>query len=104
MTSCLGKTWDPRAPVTTWISSRSRRHLRITSTYNSSLNNVEDWFALITTHAIRRGLLDSVANLKRRIDERMKHYNQRSKPTFSTGTAKLPLAKAEHLCDVIVGI
>ena len=36
---------------------------------------LERWFALIKTQAIRRGSFDSVAALKRKIDEFVKRYN-----------------------------
>ena len=77
--------------------------LHFTPTYSSWLNQVERWFALITTQAIRRGSFDSVADLKRKIDEFVKHYNQHPKPFMWTATAESILAKIERLCKVING-
>jgi transposase len=64
------------ARVKAWLTRRPRFHLHFTPTYSSWLNQVERWFALITTQAIGRGSFDSVADLKRKIDEFVKHYNQ----------------------------
>jgi hypothetical protein len=61
------------------------------------LNPVERWFALITTQAIRRGSFDSVADLKRKIDEFVKHYHQHPKPFMWTATAESILAKIAQL-------
>jgi hypothetical protein len=70
-------------------------------TYSSWLNQVERWFALITTQAIRRCSFGSVADLKRKIDEFVKHYNQHPKPFMWTATAESILAKFERICKVI---
>lgn len=91
------------ARVKTWLARRPRFHLHFTPTYSSWLNQVERWFALITTQAIRRGSFDSVADLKRKIDEFVKHYNQHPKPFMWTATAESILAKIERLCKVING-
>ena len=60
------------ARVKAWLARRPRFHLHFTPTYSSWLNQVERWFALITTQAIRRGSFESVADLKRKIDEFVK--------------------------------
>lgn len=86
------------ARVKAWLARRARFHLHFTPTYSSWLNQVERWFALITTQAIRRGSFDSVADLKRKIDEFVKHYNQHPKPFMWTATAESILAKIERLC------
>lgn len=91
------------ARVKAWLARRPRFHLHFTPTYSSWLNQVERWFALITTQAIRRGSFDSVADLKRKIDEFVKQYNQHPKPFMWTATAESILAKIERLCKVING-
>jgi transposase len=91
------------ARVKAWLARRPRFHLHFTPTYSSWLNQVERWFALITTQAIRRGSFDSVADLKRKIDEFVKHYNQHPKPFMWTATPESILAKIERLCKVING-
>lgn len=91
------------AKVKAWLARRPRFHLHFTPTYSSWLNQVERWFALITNQAIRRGSFDSVADLRRKIDEFVKHYNQHPKPFMWTATAESILAKIERLCKVING-
>jgi hypothetical protein len=66
------------------VARRPCSHLHFTPTCGSWLNQVERWFALITTQAIRRSSFDSVADLKRKIDEFVKHYNQHPKPFMWT--------------------
>jgi len=60
-----------------------------------------DDVALITTPAIRRGSFDSVADLRRKIDEFVKHYNQHPRPFMWIATAESILAKSERLRKVI---
>jgi transposase len=91
------------ARVKTWLARRPRFHLHFTPTYSSWLNQVERWFALITTQAIRRGSFDSVADLKRKIEEFVKHYNQHLNPFMWNAMAASTLAKIERLCKVING-
>lgn len=91
------------ARVRTWLARRPRFHLHHTPTYSSWLNQVERWFALITQRAIRRGSFDSVADLKRKINEFVEHYNQHPRPFMWTATADSILAKIERLCKVING-
>ncbi|OMO17146.1 DDE endonuclease, partial [Xanthomonas oryzae pv. oryzae] len=53
--------------------------------------------------AIRRGSFDSVADLKRKINAFVEHYNQNPRPFKWTATADSILAKIERLCKVING-
>jgi putative transposase len=91
------------AKVRAWFAKRPRFHVHFTPTYSSWLNQVERWFALITHQAIRRGSFDSVADLKRKIDAFVKHYNQHPRPFTWTATADSIIAKLERLCKVING-
>ena len=91
------------AKVRAWVARRPRFHLHHTPTYSSWLNQVERWFALITQQAIRRGSFESVADLKRKINEFVEHYNQHPRPFMWTATAESILAKIERLCKVING-
>ena len=91
------------AKVRAWLARRPRFHLHHTPTYSSWLNQVERWFALITQQAIRRGSFESVADLKRKINEFVEHYNQHPRPFMWTATAESILAKIERLCKVING-
>ena len=85
------------ARVRTSVARRPRFHLHFTPTCSSWLNQVERWFALITTQAIRRSSSDSVVHLKCRIDEFVRHYNQHPKPFKWTATAESILARIERL-------
>jgi len=89
--------------VRAWLAARPRFHLHFTPTYSSWLNQVERWFALITNQAIRRGSFDSVAALKRKIDEFVSNYNQHPRPFMWTATADSILAKIERLCKHLIG-
>ena len=91
------------ARVKAWLARRPRFHVHYTPTYSSWLNQVERWFGLITQRAIRRGSFDSVPDLKRKINEFVKHYNQHPKPFMWTATADSILAKLERLGKVICG-
>jgi transposase len=91
------------ARVKAWLARRARFHLHFTPTYSSWLNQVERWFALITTQAIRRGSFDSVADPKRKIDAFVTHYDRHPKPFMWTATAESILAKIERLGKVING-
>jgi putative transposase len=91
------------ARVRAWLARRPRFHLHHTPTYSSWLNQVERWFALITQQAIRRGSFESVADLKRKINDFVEHYNQHPRPFMWTATAESILAKIERLCKVING-
>ncbi|MEJ8454506.1 IS630 family transposase, partial [Xanthomonas oryzae pv. oryzae] len=64
---------------------------------------VERWFGLITQRTIRRGSFDSVADLKRKINAFVEHYNQNPRPFKWTATADSILAKIERVCKVING-
>ena len=92
--------WHERRDV---YQRRQRSHLHFTPTYSSSLNQVERWFGLITQQAIRRGSFDSVANLKRKINEFVGQYNQHPKPFMWTATAESILQKIERQCKVTTG-
>jgi putative transposase len=100
---CDNYATHKHARVRAWLARHPRFHLHFTPTYSSWLNQVERWFALITNQAIRRGSFDSVRDLKRKIEEFVKHYNQHPKPFKWTATADSILAKLERLCKVING-
>ncbi|UKR51503.1 hypothetical protein K4A87_11740 [Xanthomonas fragariae] len=57
------------------------------------MNQVERWFALITTQTIGCGSFDVVGDFKRKIDEFVKHYHQYPKPFIWTATAESIPAK-----------
>jgi len=89
--------------VRAWLARRSRFHLHFTPTYSSWLNQVERWFGLITQRAIRRGSFDSVADLRRRIEQFAIHWNQHAQPFAWTATAESILEKLARLSKAISG-
>lgn len=91
------------AKVKAWLARRPRFHIHYTPTYSSWLNQVERWFGHITHKAIRRGSFDSVADLRRKIERFVAHWNQHPRPFAWTATAGSILAKLERLGKVICG-
>jgi putative transposase len=91
------------ATVKAWLAKRPRWHLHFVPTYSSWLNQVERFFAVITTQAIRRGSFRSVKDLIEKIDHFVTHYNTRRQPFTWTATADSILAKLERLTSRISG-
>src|SRR6266478_851673 len=91
------------ARVKAWLAARSRWHIHFTPTYSSWLNQVERFFGLITDKAIRRDSFTSVAELVRKIDHFVTHYNKHCQPFVWTATADSILAKLERLTSRISG-
>lgn len=100
---CDNYSTHKHVKVKAWLARRPRFHLHFTPTYSSWLNQVERWFGLITQQAIRRGSFDSVADLKRKINEFVGQYNQHPKPFMWTATTESILQKIERLCKGING-
>jgi transposase len=55
--------------IRAWFAKRPRFHVHFTPTYGSWLNQVERWFAELTTKQIRRGAHRSVSELESAIYE-----------------------------------
>jgi len=100
---CDNYATHKHAKVRAWLAKHPRYHLHYTPTYSSWLNQVERWFGLITHQAIRRGSFDSVADLKRKINEFVEHYNAHPRPFKWTATADSILEKLARLSKVING-
>ena len=86
------------ASVTRWLARRPHWHLHFTPTHASWLNQVERFFAKITTGAIRRGNFHSIGALKKSIDSYLDIHNQDPKPFKWTKSAETILAKTANLC------
>jgi putative transposase len=84
-------------------SPSGRFHVHYTPTYASWLNQVERWFAILTSREIRRGSFASAKDLVARITAFVAAYNNRSQPFTWTATADDILAKLARLCNVISG-
>ncbi len=62
--------------VRAWLAYRLRWHMRFVPTYLSWLNQVERFFSIITTRAIRRGSFGSVKELTNKITTFVDNYNE----------------------------
>jgi transposase len=66
--------WTHKTPkVHRWLLRHPRFQVHFTPTSASWLNQVERFFAAITTQRIRRGTFDSVAALERALHEYLDH-------------------------------
>jgi transposase len=81
--------------VRNWFARRPRYVLHFTPTGSSWINQVERWFAKITTQAIRRGSFRSVKHLIDAIDDYIAQHNQDPKPFQWTASAETIFAKLE---------
>jgi putative transposase len=89
--------------VRAWLAQRQRFQIHYTPTYASWLNQVERWFAILTSREIRRGSFASAQDLVARITAFVAAYNARSWPFAWTATADDILAKLARVCNVISG-
>jgi len=85
--------------VLRWFVRHPRYHLHFTPTSASWLNQVERFFAKITTQRIRRGTFENVAALEAAIESYVTHHNQHSKPFIWTATADAILDKVKRFCE-----
>ena len=81
-----------------WMAKRPRWHVHLTPTSSSWLNQVERFFALITEKQIRRGVHQSVAQLKAAITSFIDQHNAAPKPFRWTKSASDILASVERFC------
>jgi transposase len=81
-----------------WLAKRPRWHVHLTPTSSSWLNQVERFFALITEKQIRRGVHQSVAQLKTAIATFIGQHNASPKPFRWTKSASDILASIERFC------
>ena len=79
--------------VKTWLAARPRWPMHFVPVYSSWLNQVERFFALITTKSIRRVSFGSVRQLIRRIDQFVSRYNETCKSFMWTASANSILEK-----------
>lgn len=81
-----------------WMARRPRWHVHFTPTSASWLNQVERFFALITEKQIRRGVHQSVAQLRAAITGFIEQHNAAPKPFRWTKSASDILASVERFC------
>lgn len=84
--------------VARWFVRHPRYHVHFTPTSASWLNQVERFFATITTRRIRRGTFPSVRALETAIESYLAHHNDHCKPFVWTATADVILEKVERFC------
>jgi transposase len=87
--------------VKRWFLRHPEYRLHFTPTSSSWLNQVERFFAEITTKRIRRGAFRSVAALERAIREYLDHHNENPKPFAWTADADLILNRVKRVCERI---
>ena len=73
--------------VKAWLKRHPRFHLHFTPTSAPWINQVERFFGLITSDAIRRGVFHCVAELKTAIEAYLEHHNADPKPFVWTAQA-----------------
>ena len=88
--------------VKRWLAKRQHWHLHFIPTHSSWLNQVERWFARITTDMIRRGVFRSVPQLRKSIKDYIESNNRKPKPFKWVASADLILGKVEALCNELV--
>jgi len=88
--------------VRRWLVRHPRFHLHFIPTHSSWLNQIERWFAKITTQAIRRGSFYSVPHLRQTIFDYIAANNRHPRPFLWTAPADLILGKVARLCGELV--
>jgi len=84
--------------VKRWLARHSRFVIHFTPTSASWLNQVERFFAEITSKRIRRGVFRSVKALENAIEDYLANHNESPKPFTWTATAELILKRVEDHC------
>lgn len=80
--------------VKRWLARRPRFHLHFTPTSASWMNQVELWFSLLTTQAVRRESFKSVRALLNRIYAFIETWNDEATPFRWTKTPDEIIARA----------
>ena len=81
-----------------WFLRHPRYHLHFTPTYSSWLNQVERWFALLETKALKRGVHRSTVELERAIYEFIDASNENPRPFAWTKSADDIFANLKRFC------
>ena len=84
--------------VRKWLAARPNWHAHFIPTHSSWLNQVERFFAKITTERIRRDSFRSVAQLKQVIEDYIAAHNENPRPFVWTATADAIFGKIAALC------
>ncbi len=81
--------------VQAWLDENPNITFHFTPTGSSWINQIENWFGIITRQSIRRGTFSSVVALIRQIRDYIDHWNTDAKPFTWTATADEILAKVK---------
>lgn len=84
--------------IRNWFARHPRFHAHFTPTSASWLNQVERWFATLTTHYIRRGTHRSTRQLEQAIHRYLELNNANPKPFSWAKSADDILASIERFC------
>jgi transposase len=84
--------------VRAWFARHPRFHVHFTPTSASWLNQVERWFADLTTRKIRRGTHRSTVQLENTIRDYLNTNNENPKPFVWTKSADDILASITRFC------
>ena len=84
-----------------WLLRHPRFHLHFTPTSASWLNQIERWFAEITTKRIRRGSYRNTRELVRAIKDYLAIHNEDPKPFVWTKSADDILESLKSYCERI---
>lgn len=84
-----------------WLIRHPRFRLHFIPTSTSWLNQVELWFAKITTQRIRRGSFNAVRELEQAIMDYIENHNHNPKPFAWTATADSIFDKIKAICERI---
>jgi transposase len=85
------------AKVAEWLEKHPNFTFHYTPKGSSWINQIETWFGIITKQAIRRGSFKSLAQLIKRIDTYITHWNEDAEPFEWTATAASILDKVAML-------
>jgi transposase len=83
--------------VAVWLRRHPNVHFHFTPKGCSWINQIETWFGIITRQAIRRGSFRSLAELIKRIDTYITHWNEDTSQFEWTATADEIIAKVALL-------
>jgi transposase len=85
--------------VKRWLVKHPRWRIHFIPTHSSWLNQVERFFAKITTERIRRGSFRSLAELKQAITTYIKAYNENPKPFTWTASPERIFQSLQNYCS-----
>lgn len=89
--------------IQNWLAAHPRFHMHFVPTSSSWLNQVERWFAELTTKLLQRGVHTSVQALEADIRNWIKTWNENPRPFVWTKTADEILEALSRYCQRISG-